>query len=90
MSGSLSSPFINYVILSDEYHRMSKSIAIYDLYLNKVLAVVLYNVLNDNKPVDEYLIFLLVLSFTFGICELLLKSLGRKCVNLGKSVVLYS
>ena len=40
------------------------------LCLKKVLAVIL-QILNENKPVDEYHISLLVLSFTFGICELL-------------------
>ena len=39
-------------------------------YLNTVLVVVL-QLLNENKPVDEYPISLLVLSFTFGRGKLL-------------------
>ena len=72
MSVLLSLPFINYVILCDEYHRMCNLLPFMIIYLNKVLAVFL-QFLNENKPVDEYLIPLLVLSFTFGICELLSK-----------------
>ena len=73
MSVSLSLPFINYVILSDEYHRMSKSIVIYDFIFEQSVGCCSLQCFNENKPVDKHLVSLLVLSFTVWINKLLRK-----------------
>ena len=58
-------------------------------FMDKVLAVILYNIIDQNKRVNNYLVSLLMLSFIIWIYKLFIKVIREKICQLKKRVLLY-